>query len=210
MSEQKPKRRYNSTRRQEQANQTRRQIVDAAKALFVEKGYSGTTLDAVAQQAGVAVETIYATFGSKRAILSQLVDLSVVGEQKPIPLLDRTGPQVQDHGKQQIRLFVHDMREILERTGPIFEIMYTAAKTEPDIAGYLRELQRERLEGMAQFIQYWTSENQLRQGLYASEAADTLWALTSADTYRCFTVGRDWTGDQYEDWLAKTLIRLLI
>src|SRR5215204_3120445 len=89
----KPKRRYTSRRRQVQAAETRRQIVEAARQLFAERGYVGTTIEAIAQAAGVAGETVYATFGSKRAILARLVDVSVGGDEQPIPLLERPGPQ---------------------------------------------------------------------------------------------------------------------
>ena len=82
-------RRYDSTRRKEQARRTRQTITEAARTLFTRHGYAGTTIAAIAQAAGVSAETIYATFGSKRAILSHLVDISVVGDDEPVPLLKR-------------------------------------------------------------------------------------------------------------------------
>ena len=89
---QRPKRQYNSTRRQAQAFETRRQVVEAARQLFVEYGYGGATIDAIAQVAGVAPETIFATFGSKRAILADVINTAVSGEQ-PVPVLQQPGPQ---------------------------------------------------------------------------------------------------------------------
>ena len=90
----KGKRPYDSTRRQAQAAETQRQIVEAARGLFTERGYAGTTIEAIASGAGVAAETVYAGFGSKRAVLQRLVTVSVVGDAEPIPMIDR--PAVQE------------------------------------------------------------------------------------------------------------------
>ena len=89
----KPKRKYNSTRRQEQARETRRHVIEAARQLFIENGYAGATIDAIAREAGVAPETIFATFGSKRAILAAVIDVAVGGDDQPTPLLQRPEPQ---------------------------------------------------------------------------------------------------------------------
>src|SRR5947208_2674838 len=97
------KRKYDSSRRQAQARETQRQIVEAARRLFIERGYMGTTIEQIAAEAGVAVETIYATFGNKRAVLARLVDISVVGDDEPGPLLEREGPQATRLERDQLR-----------------------------------------------------------------------------------------------------------
>src|SRR6478609_5747714 len=128
-NEVKTKRKYDSSRRQAQARETQRAIVEAARRLFVARGYAGTTLEQIAQEAGVAVETIYATFGNKRAVLARLVQVSVVGDEKDVPLLEREGPQAVRHEpdqRQQIDMFAHGILEIMERVGPVFGIMRTA------------------------------------------------------------------------------------
>ncbi len=142
----KPKRRYNSTKRQSQARETRRQITEAAGKLFTERGYTGATIEAIAQEAGVAPETIYAVFGNKRAILAHLIDISVGGDDEPIPLLQRPRPQAifqENDPRQQLHLFAQDISAILERVAPIFEIMRFAAKTEPNIADLLQNILKE-------------------------------------------------------------------
>src|SRR5690242_16452093 len=104
----KPKRTYNSTRRQAQARQTRQQIAIAAHRLFTERGYSGATIEAIAQKAEVAPETIYATFGNKRKILSYLMNIAVGGDEEPILLLDRPEPQEamrESDQRRQLSLF---------------------------------------------------------------------------------------------------------
>jgi AcrR family transcriptional regulator len=197
--EQQPKRRYNSTRRQAQAAETRRQIVEAARGLFAEHGYAGTTMEMLARASGVAVETVYAIFGNKRAILARLVDVSVGGDEAPVALLDRAGPQAllrERDQRRQVRMFAHGIREIMERMSPIFEILRIAAKTEPDIALLLQRLLQERLQGMMFFVQAVRNNGPLRPEVNELNAAETAWAVSSAEMYRLLTVDRAWSGDQ--------------
>ena len=214
MAEEQPgKRRYNSARRQAQAAQTRRQIVDAAGRLFAEHGYAGTTIELLARSAGVAVETVYATFGTKRAILAHLVDVSVGGDEAPVALLNRPEPQATLHEhdqRRQVRMFAHGISQIMGRMSPIFEILRVAAKTEPDIAALLQRLLQQRMEGMTAFVQAVGRNGALRSGVDEGVAAETVWALTSAEMYRLLTVDRAWSGDQYERWLGDTLTTLLL
>jgi AcrR family transcriptional regulator len=207
------KRHYNSSRRKAQADETRRGIVAAAYRLFSERGYSGTTIESIAEEAGVAAETVYAAFGNKRAILTRLIDVSVVGDEAPIPLLERPGPkaverEVDQH--RQVQMFAHEIREIMGRMSPIFEIMRIAAKTEPEVAGLLQRLLTGRMEGMAHFIRHLAANGPLRPGLGQPEATETVWALTSAEVYRLLTVDRGWSPERYEEWLVKTLMAVLL
>src|SRR5258708_1996178 len=143
----KPKRTYNSTRRQAQARQTRQQIADAARKLFSQRGYTGATIEAIAQEASVAPETVYGIFGSKRKILSHLLDISIGGDDAPIPMLERADPQAifqETDPRQQLRMLARNIAAVTERTAPIMEIMGVAAKTEPDIADLLQQMLQQR------------------------------------------------------------------
>lgn len=209
----KPKRRYNSKKRQAQARETRRQITEAACKIFTERGYTGATIESIAQEAGVAAETIYAVFGNKRAILVHLVDISVGGDDEPIPLLQRPKPQAvfQEHDpRQQLHLFAEDISVILERVAPIFEVMRLAAKTEPDIALLLQKNLSERLHNMTTFVQNISEHSPLRAGVTDTQAAEMVWTLTSPEVFQLLTVDRAWTSEQYIQWLADSLIRLLL
>lgn len=209
----KTKRRYNSTRRKAQARETRRQIVEAARKLFTVYGYTGATIESIAQEAGVAPETIYAVFGNKRAILARLIDISVGGDDERIPLLERPGPQTvlqEQDPYQQLHLFAQDISTILERVTPVFEIMRLAAKTEPDIAGLLQNLLSERLRNMEAFVQSLAKHGSLRDRLTAMQAAETVWVLTSPELFGLLIVDRGWSLEQYRQWLADALIRLLL
>lgn len=213
MTEGRAKRSYNSARRQAQARETRRQILEAARRLFATRGYVGTTMEALAAEAGVAVETVYATFGSKRAVLARLVDISVGGDERPIPILERSEPQrmrAEPDQRRQLRLFAAGIREIMERVGPLFGVMRGAAATEPEIAELLRGLLVARRQAMGMVVQWLEHNGPLRAGLSADEAADTLWTLSSAEVHQLLTEDRGWAGERYERWLGDTLIALLL
>ncbi len=210
---QKPKRAYRSTRRQEQARQTRRQILAAAGQLFIEKGYSGATVEAIARQAGVAQETIFAVFGNKRNLLSTLVDVAVGGDERPIALLQRPGPQSvlrQRDPVLQLQMFAQDIANILERVAPIFEVLRMAAKTEADISELLQNLLAERMRNMEVFVGQLAAYSPLREGLDIAQAAEIIWAVTSPEIFNLFTIDRGWPKEKYVDWLGDTLVRLLL
>lgn len=214
MSKQKQtKRAYNSTRRREQARQTRLQILESARAMFVGRGYDGATLDAIASEAGVAVDTLYAVFGSKRGILSSLIEVSLVGDDEETPLLEREGPQSVLREKdplRQIELFAKDITAIMGRMAPIFGIMRAAAKTEPDIEKMLRGMLDSRLQGMMVFVDALASNRSLRAGLTRQEAAETVWMLTSAEMYNLAIMDRGWSEEKYQHWLGTALANLLL
>jgi TetR/AcrR family transcriptional regulator of autoinduction and epiphytic fitness len=210
---QKPRRPYRSTRRQAQARQTRRQILAAAGELFVEKGYSGATIEAIARQAGVAQETIFAVFGNKRNLLSKLVDFAVGGDELPISLLERPGPQRVLHESdpvQQLHLFAADIVNILERVAPLFEVLRMAAKTEADIAELLQNLLAERMRNMQVFVGQLAAHSPLRPGLDLAQAAESVWALSSPEVYNLFTIDRGWSKEKYARWLGDSLAQLLL
>jgi TetR/AcrR family transcriptional regulator, regulator of autoinduction and epiphytic fitness len=208
-----PKRTYDSSRRKELARQTRRAIIEAARSLFIAHGYSGATMDSIARAAGVAVETVYAAFGNKKAILSNLIRVSLVGDDDPIPLLQRSGPLAVMQAKDQhhqIQLFTEDMAGIMERVAPLFEVMHVAAKTEPEIAEMLQRMLNERAEAMKVFINALLSNGRLQDGLTVESAADTVWALSSAEVYTLLVTERGWPVDKYQQWLVKALRRLIL
>ena len=207
------KRVYDSSRRKQQALQTQRQIIEAARTLFIARGYSGATIEAIAQEAGVAPETVYAAFGSKRAILSRLFDVSLVGDDLPIPLLERSGPQAamnETDQHRQIELFVEDIYNIMSRVAPLFEVMRGAAKTEPEIAEMLQNILRARVQGMKAFVHALMKNGPLRDGLTPNKAAETVWTLTSAEIFTLLRTDRHWSEQQHKQWLVDSLTRLLL
>jgi AcrR family transcriptional regulator len=206
-------RKYDSIRRQAQARQTRLQIAEAARLLFLEKGYAGTTIEAVADRAGVAPETIYAAFKNKRNVLSFLFDISIGGDDEDIRLLDRPDPQAVLRETDQhslLRIFAWDITKILHRAAPVFEILRIAGKTEPEIAELVQRLLRERLINMTMVAKQIVANGPLREGLNRARAAEILWSMTSPELYLLLTRDRGWPDEEYIQWLTDTLIRLLL
>jgi AcrR family transcriptional regulator len=207
------KRAYNSSRRKEQAVQTRRQIVEAARELFIARGYAGATIEAIALAAGVAEETVYAAFKNKRTILAKLFEVSLVGDDLPIPLLERQGPQAamnETDQHRQIELFADDIYEIMSRVAPLFDVMRGAAKTEADIAEMLQNILNARLHGMLAFVRALVKNGPLRKDLTPEMAAETVWTLTSAEVFTLLKTNRGWSAEVHKRWLAESLKRLLL
>jgi AcrR family transcriptional regulator len=207
------KRKYDSSRRQAQARQTRLQIAEAARKLFLERGYAGATIEAIAEQAEVAKETVYTIFKNKRQILAFLLDISVGGDDQPVSILDRSEPQAVLHDtdqRRQLNMFARGITEILARAAPVFEITRIAAKTEPEIARRIKHLYKERLENMNTFVHSVAANGALRDGLDEAYAGEITWTITSPEVFQLLTVERGWTKEKYSEWLADTLTRLLL
>lgn len=213
MPQEKAKRAYRSTRRQEQARETRRQIIAAARALFFENGYSGTSIEAIAKEAGVAPETIYASFGSKLAVLTALVQVSVVGDDLPIPLLERpeirAAQEIMDQ-RVLIRKFAADIAQIMQRMSPVFALLRTTAKSEPEIAAIQERVLKDRLHGVGFMVENLQRIGPLHPDLILTQAAETVWAVSSAEVFDLFTLHRGWSIEQYQHWLEQSLGRLLL
>ena len=208
-----PKRTYRSTRRQAQARETRAQILAVARKLFIANGYAGATIEAIAQESGVAAETVFAIFGNKRTILARLVEIAVGGDDQPVPLLKRAGPQAvlkEPDPARQIGMFAQDISAILERVAPLFEIVRMAAKTVPDIAELLQNLLQVRFTNISFFVRRLSEHGLFREGLDGLQAAETVWAITSPEVFQLLTRDRGWPPEQFTAWLGETLTRLLL
>ena len=208
-----PKRKYDSSRRKEQARQTRLRITEAARSLFSEYGYAGATIDAIAQEAGVAKETVYGMFKNKRNVLSFLLDISLGGDDQPVSILDRPEPQAvmkDTDQRRQLEMFSKGITEVMSHAAPVFEIMQNAAKTEPEIAEHVKRLFEERLQNMLKFVRSVAVNGGLRDDLNETYAAETVWALTSPDLFSLLTGRLGWSKEKYVGWLFDALQRLLL
>lgn len=209
----KPKRTYTSTRRRTQAKQTRRLILSAARKLFDERGYNNATIDAIAQEAGVAPETIYAGFGSKQGVLRSLVQISLVGDDVPVPLMER--PFIKDAVQETdqrhlISKFANDMYQIMTRMSPIFALLRATAKTDPEIEAMLKKMLDDRLAGMAYFVDQLRRIGPLNDQILPEQAKVSVWAISSAEVFDLLTKDLGWTEAEYVTWLSSSLERLLL
>jgi AcrR family transcriptional regulator len=209
-----PKREYDSTRRQAQANETRRYILEAARKLFMERGYAGATAEAIAAEAGVAAQTIYAVFKTKKRILISLMNVSPTsGVEDHTPMLERASVQAvsQEHDQhRQLQMFAQVVANNLDQVAIISRIMIEAAKNEPDIDRVLQKLNKQRLEHMTFAVQQIAANGPFREKVDAAYATDVVWALTSPEVFLLLTRERGWPKEKYAQWLADTLTRVLL
>jgi AcrR family transcriptional regulator len=211
----KPKRRYDSARRRAQAAQTRQDILAAAHDAFLENGYTGTTVSAIARRAGVVVETIYRAFGGKAALFKSVVETAVAGgaARADVPPDERPAIRAviaETDPYRQIRLYADTQPGIHARIGPLLRILAGATDADPALADVLKEMEDQRLGGMDRFAHLLADRGALRPGLDADGARDQLWTLCSHEVYDRLVEQRGWATDRYRDWLADTLCRVLL
>lgn len=196
------------SKRGEKARQTRRKIIEAARELFIERGYGATALQDIADRAGVAVQTIYFTFGNKRSVLKELSDVTIAGDDEPLATIDRPWFRrslAADTADEQLSELVHGARGILERIAPMAEVLRTAATIEPEIAELWQR------DPDPRFVVYETAAKALvtkpdaRAGMSAEDAADILFGLLSPELYLVFVRDRAWPPERWEHWVSETL-----
>jgi AcrR family transcriptional regulator len=208
------KRAYDSSRRQAQANETRRHILEAARKLFIERGYAGATAEAIAAQAGVSAQTIYAIFKSKKKILVSLMNVSpATGVEDHTPMSERASVQAvsqERNRRRQLQMFAEVVANNLSQVAEVFEIMTDAAKIEPDFEKIIQKLNNQRLEHMTFAVRDFASNGLFRGNMEQSYARDIVWALTSGEVFLLLTRDRSWSKKQYADWLADMLSRALL
>jgi AcrR family transcriptional regulator len=201
------KRPYYSQVRQRQAEETRRRILVAARSLFESRGYALTTVEAIAELALVSPKTITAVFGSKRALLAEVINpeaFSTPAQQ----LIEEL--RVTEDPSRRLSLVAQITRQAYEPLTSSLELLRTAGAVAPELADVRQQIEVRRRQNQARLIAYLHEQKVLRSGLSPEEATDVLWALTSYDLYRMLVVEQRWEPERYEMWLARLLIEHLL
>jgi len=202
------KRRYESAHRQEQARQTRRAILDAAAKLFVDPGYAATALTEIAAEAGVAIQTVYKIFGSKKALLSALVDVTMAGDDEPIPLAQRQFVAdigaLTDARAKLARYAVH-LVEIHARQAQVMLALAGAATADPDAGAIWRKNLAERRHAMTMFATELAATGELRPDHGVDTAADVLWLAMDVRNYDWLVRERGWPPERFQRWYVDTV-----
>ncbi|MFB9995160.1 TetR/AcrR family transcriptional regulator [Deinococcus oregonensis] len=191
------------THRQRQALATRQLIIDAATTLFLERGYVATTIDTIAQHAGVAVSTVYNTFGNKSGILAGIRAAWVV--ESGVNELYHQADQERDFNRR-LQLAAHTTRRVWETSARMMAVHTTAAGADPDAAAEWQVALNGRRTTLARIYQAWASEF----GGDPERTAAIAIALTGPEMYLELVTVWHWTPDQYEDWLAQLLQQQLL
>jgi AcrR family transcriptional regulator len=207
-----PRRKYDNSRRRADAAARQRSIIEAATALFVEQGFGATSIDQIAAAADVSPQTIYATYGSKAAVLSRAIDVAVVGDFDETPLMQRAPALSETSGEQHLLHFAtaaRFVRAMHDRVAPLMRVMEQAVSTD---AG-LGELRTRLLHRIRESCALWIAQlgpTALRPGLSEDQATDVMFTVQAPYLYSMYTVDLGWSPDRYEEWLAHAMPRLLL
>lgn len=198
-------RRYSSTRRARQAAQTRTDVLLAAVRLFGRSGWAGTTLAAIAAEAGVAVETIYTGFSSKKALLRAAMDVAIVGDAEPVPLMERGEVQQLRHLPAAHRLptvmrLAGQMYS--DRVTGVWSAMLEAAASDEEVAAWCAEYEKRRRETLREFLQIALGRT------VEGPLLDAIWVLTSPDAYTRLATQRGWSRRMWQDTMTEVIHRL--
>lgn len=204
---------YRSELRASQARATRRAIVAAAARLFIERGYGSTTIDAIADAAGVSRKTVFTSVGGKLEALKLAIDWAIVGDDEPVPMLERPHVQAgraEPDARRILTGYAGTVRQVSERIAPLHAVVQAAAGIDASIRALAEEGRAQRVRGMRALAQIIADRGALKPGLTVPEAADILWLLNDPGVYHRLVVEQRWAPDRYEQWLADAFLNLLI
>ena len=200
------KRRYHSPRRKEQAETTRTAILDAAERFFIRDGYVPTSMAAIAEEAGVALKTVYLAFETKSGLLRSLWHRNLRRGDENVPVGDqpwfRAVLEEPDPAKA-LRLNARNSIEVKTRIAPLGEVILSAAAADPEIRELSERIWTQFYENQLEVVKAIDRRKRLKKGLTAEQAADILWTLNHPRVYMLLVQERGWTPDQYERWLAE-------
>jgi AcrR family transcriptional regulator len=202
---------YDSSRRRAQAQETRAEIVRAARDLFVEQGYGRTTVAQVAQRAGVSVETIYGAFDNKATLLHRAWDITVGGDDREVVFLER--PEVlaiRAEPDLARRLVLHAAlsTQTAQRIAPFQLMVQAAAGADPAAAAMLEEMGRQRLAGIGVMAAEAAATGQL--AVSEEECRDVVWSMTDGTLWHRLVQERGWSNERFAEWLGRVWVDLLV
>jgi AcrR family transcriptional regulator len=208
-----PRRRYDSSRRVAQARENRAAIVAAAQRLFLEQGYAATTMGSVAASAGLSVETIYKAFDNKAGLLKAVFDVAVVGDDEPIPMLQREAVQrnmAEPDPRKKLEMYAQFYVERAARSVPVQLLTRQAAASDPAVAEVWKQMMAERLVGMTAFANDLGRGGHLRPGVTVDDARDVLWTYNSAELWELLVIHRGWALPRFGRFISEALIAALL
>jgi AcrR family transcriptional regulator len=205
------KRRYDASKRREAAARTRQAILDAALELFTVRGYAATPMTAIAQHAGVALDTVYAAAGRKPELARLLIETAISGTSQAIPASERDyvrAIRAAGDARTKIAIYASAMRAIAGRLAPVLSIIQQAAPAEPELAALWREIAQRRAANMRLFVADLAEVAPLR--VDPDEAADIVWATNAPELYQLLVSQQGWSPERYEHFLVDAWHRLLL
>ncbi len=205
---------YRSSVRAERARATRRRLVNAAAAHFLADGYANASLADIAGAAGVSVDTIYKTFGSKIGLLKEVLDVTIGGDDDAMSLLEREGPRAlreETDQYKQVRMLATGVTDQLERIRPLDDILRSAAAVDQQAAALREDIQvRQRRTAMRTVVRWIAARGPLRDDLPVNRAAQVVWTLTSPEVHLLMRDTGGWSKAAYCAWLEQAIADSLL
>jgi AcrR family transcriptional regulator len=204
---------YDATRRRQRARETHRAVLAAARELLEERGYGATTIADVARHAGVSPESIYKGFGSKAALVKEVFDVVIAGDDEPVAVAERPearAVQEEPDVREKLRLYAESAAVRAERSARVQLAIRDGAPGDPVINELWQRLLQERLTGMTYLARHLVDTGQLRPGIGVDQARDILWTCIAVEVYDLLVLQRGWSRVAYADWLARTLVASLV
>lgn len=203
---------YDASGRRQKARTTRRAVIAAARELLEERGFAVTTIAEVARRAGVSPESIYKGFGTKAALVKEVFDVTIAGDDDPVPVAERPPAErireEPDLGVK-LRLYADGATATAERSARVQLALRNGAAVDPAIKELWASLQAERLTGMTMLARHLAETGQLRAGIGVDYARDVLWTCISVEVFDLLVLQRGWTPEVYTEWLTRTLLASL-
>jgi AcrR family transcriptional regulator len=203
---------YDNSARAASARATRARVLAAARTSFVERGFAGTTVRHVAQEAEVSQETIYKTFGGKAGLLKAVYDTTLAGDDEQVPLAQRPEALAVINAPgpvQAVAAYAKLAQMISARVDPLLRVLLGSRDTNTALSSFARTIDEERRTGSAMWVGHWHAAGWLREGLEVGKAADIVWALNSNEP-RWLLQDAGWTADEITAWLTDTLCHALL
>ena len=194
--------------RKAKARATRASVIDAAGDLFVEQGYLGTSVQAIADSAGVSRATVFNSVGGKLELLRAAFDVATVGDDEPVPLPQRPqalAVRAEPDPRRAVAGYAAMVTGVSSRVAGIYEAFRCAAGVDPRVRMQWTQIQQERFGGAKGFVGILSAKGPLRDGLTPEDAADLVWVLIDASLYHRLVVERSWSTNRFQTWLAATM-----
>lgn len=209
------KRRYDASARRARASDNHSRIIEAAADVFIERGYAGATIPAIAARAGVAVETVYRAASGKAGLLAAAVHARVAGSvaRAGVPVEERDAIRrviEEPDPRQQLTMYAATQPGVWSRVGPLLRVLDEAAPADKELTRLRAAHEQQRYEGLRRFAALLSERDALRPDLTINRAADIMWTLCAQASFDALVTTRGWTHIAYRTWLSETLADALL
>lgn len=207
------RRNYDSSARKQAAQVTRHAILESARREFLQRGYAGATMAAIARGAGTALDTVYAAVGKKPALFRLLMEVAISGRDEAVPAAQREyvrAIRAEPDAARKLQIYAAALRTIQPRLAPLYRVLRAATSLDDDLHAMWQEIAQRRIANMRLLAKELAATGRLRVDLSENKAADIIWGMNSPEFYLLLVEERGWSPEEFESWLAESWIQLLL